>query len=57
MSTENFKRLWFNDPETTIAEDEFFKLVRKATTDEDLLKQLRQVRIDNVSSSISSLTK
>ncbi|KAH6976474.1 hypothetical protein BKA56DRAFT_688213 [Ilyonectria sp. MPI-CAGE-AT-0026] len=42
MSTENFKRLWFKDPETTIAEDEFFKLVRKATTDEDLLKQLRQ---------------
>ncbi|KAM5370221.1 hypothetical protein ACJZ2D_008624 [Fusarium nematophilum] len=47
MSTANFKRLWAKDPETTIAEDEFFQLVRKAAEDEGLKKELREVRAAN----------
>ncbi|KAJ4318664.1 hypothetical protein N0V84_006752 [Fusarium piperis] len=41
MSSSNFRRLWEKDPETTIAEDDFFKLLRKANEDEALLSQLR----------------
>jgi hypothetical protein len=44
MSTSNFRRLWEKDPETTIAEDDFFKILRMANEDEALLSQLREVR-------------
>ncbi|KAJ3468007.1 hypothetical protein MRS44_002072 [Fusarium solani] len=42
MSTSNFRRLWEKDPETTIAEDDFFKILRMANEDEALLSQLRE---------------
>ncbi|KAF9873022.1 putative fad binding domain-containing protein [Colletotrichum karsti] len=42
MSTAGFRRLWEKNPETTIAEDEFFELLRKVSGDEKQLRQLRQ---------------
>ena len=46
ISSANFKRLWEKDPETTIAEDGFFALLRKASQDKNLLNQLREVRLE-----------
>ncbi|KAM5343928.1 hypothetical protein ACJ41O_012465 [Fusarium nematophilum] len=45
LSTSNFMRLWFKDPETTIAEDEFLGLLKKAEDDASLMRQIRQVSL------------
>lgn len=43
ISTMNFKRLWSKTPDEIIAEDEFFALLRTASTDKKLMQQLRAV--------------
>ncbi|OJJ53622.1 hypothetical protein ASPSYDRAFT_36553 [Aspergillus sydowii CBS 593.65] len=50
LSTANFRRLWEKDPETTIAEDEFFQMAREAEADpgaaKKMLEGLMQLRSD-----------
>ncbi|KAL4929705.1 FAD-dependent oxidoreductase [Aspergillus undulatus] len=40
LSTANFRRLWEKDPDTTIAEDEFFGLAREAEIDPVLAREM-----------------
>ncbi|KAL2786627.1 hypothetical protein BJX66DRAFT_346676 [Aspergillus keveii] len=42
LSTANFRRLWEEDPETTIAEDEFFQMAREAQTDPGAAKKMTE---------------
>lgn len=44
LSTANFRRLWEKDPETTVAEDGFFQMVREAQADPDVAKKMLEVR-------------
>ncbi|TPX14730.1 uncharacterized protein E0L32_005125 [Thyridium curvatum] len=46
ISTMNFKRLWSKTPDEIIAEDEFFALLRTASTDKKLMQQLRAGMMD-----------
>ncbi|KAF2462456.1 hypothetical protein BDY21DRAFT_412758 [Lineolata rhizophorae] len=41
ISTGNFKRLWEKDPDETAKTDEFFAMVRKASEDKELAKQMQ----------------
>lgn len=43
LSTANFRRLWEKDPETTIAEDEFFQMAREAEADPGAAKKMLEV--------------
>lgn len=43
ISTENFKRLWDQDPDKALENDEFFKVVQRAATDKEFSKQFQKV--------------
>jgi len=43
ISTSNFKRLWQQDPDTAVENDEFFKIVKKAETDKEFAHQMAMV--------------
>jgi hypothetical protein len=43
LSRENFRRLWAQDPDKAKENDDFFKVLDKAETDQELAKELTLV--------------